>query len=99
MSGTDERNTYLKQMEKRIADMEETVEKLKAAHKGEKPEHMEAVLRSREELLVRWDDMMARMKQARDSGAEAWKFLESGLESAFDELRRAIEKATSALRK
>lgn len=98
MNTGNDGNTYLKNFEKRIADVENSIEELKTRHGEQYPERMKEVLRRKEELHVRWREFMESVGDAKQSGAEAWRHLQSGLESAYNELKRSIEKASEAVK-
>ena len=93
------RERYLEQIESRIDEWGEEIEKIRKKADKLGAEAREKYKGQIEELRARQETARKKLEELKRTGGEAWEDLRSGAEAALDELKKGVEGAVARLKK
>lgn len=88
-----ERDAYQKKLEAKLDEWRADIDKLKAKAAGAGAEAEVEINELLNDLRARRDQAEAKLDKLRHAGEGAWHDLKSGIELAFDEFERSVERA------
>ena len=93
------RNAYLKKIEEKLEDWEWEIARIK--EKADKVQGDARILYDEQLKVLRAKQKAARerLQDVREAGADSWGKFKTGVETALDDLKKAIDTAVSKLKK
>ena len=91
----EEKKAYQKTMEKKMAELGAKIDKLQGKAEKAGGDAKTELNQQIKALKEKRETAKKKMAELNSSKTEAWKTLKSGVQSAWDELGSAVDKATS----